>query len=167
MKKLFCLLFILGFSICFLRISVAVEPSSEYRETPAEHMKNPVITPMEEQPVGKVALPADEIRKGIKAYLEEAAKTSDGYYSIRDEVEGNYLTLKFVGIHGSVTYIPRDDTYLACVDFVADDGSASYDIDFWIREDYEGKPEVYKMVIHKKDGEPRFTYGDEEMIPLD
>ena len=65
-----------------------------------------------------------------------------------------------------VSYIKKEDAYFACTDFKTTDGQAAYDIDFWMKKAKDGKLEVYKTKIHKKDGEPRFTYKDDEIVEV-
>lgn len=176
MKKLICLLSILAIAVCFAKISYAAEHPGEHPGTPAktEHQEHPGKTheaehPGEsaEHPGKKAMLSAKEIIAGIKGHINEITQAHGGYYPLRDSKEGKDLRLKLVRVHGDrVSYIKKDDAYFACTDFKTDDGTATYDVDFWMKKGADGKLKVYKTAIHKKDGSPRFTYKDDEIVEV-
>lgn len=178
MRKLIYALFILATSIYFSRVSVAGEHPGEHPGKPAKSEQPAKAT---EQPAkaaehpGKTAehhgketvLSADSIIKGIKEHIDEVVSKNNGYLPIIDTQDGKALRLKLVRVHEDrVSHIKKDDAYFACTDFKTDDG-AMYDIDFWMKKGTEGELKVYQTKIHKKDGNPRFVYQDDEIVAVE
>lgn len=164
MKTLISFLLAITVAICFTRAAVA----AEHPGAPAGHTEHPGKTHAEEHPGKKEMLSASEIIKGIKDHIDNMTKSHGGYYPLRDDKDNKDLRLKFVKIHeDKVSYIKKDKAYFACTDFVTEDGKTAYDVDFWMKKDFYGKLKVYKTKIHKKDGEPRFTYKEDEIVPVE
>lgn len=166
MKKLICTLSVLSIAFLFSGVIIAAEHPGEHPGTSAEHKEHPGKTHAEEHPGKEAILSAKEIRAGIQSHIDEITKAHGGYYPLRDDKEGTALQLKLVKVHGRVSYIKENDAYFACSDFVTADGTTKYDIDFWMKKTADGKLKVYKTAIHKKDGSPRFTYKDDEIVPV-
>ena len=175
MRKLICLLLSVIAVVFFVNLSLAAEHPGEHPGAPAEavHKEHPGKTHAEEHPgaehpgEGPMASAA-EIIKGIKDHIASVTEANNGYYPLRDEEEGKDLMLKLVKIHeDKVSHIKKEDACFACTDFVTADGIAAYDVDFWMRKNKEGKLEVYQTKVHKKDGTPRFTYKDDEIVPVE
>ena len=163
MRKLICVLSIFAVAVCFSKISFA----AEHPGTKAKSTEHPGKT-QEEHPGDKTMLSADEIIKGIKDNIDKVTKEHKGYYPLKDEEEGKDLKLSLVKVHEDrVSYIKKDDAYFACTDFKTDNGKTTYDIDFWMKKNKKGELEVYKEKIHKKDGKPRFTYKDDEIVEIE
>lgn len=176
MKKLFSFLLVWAIVICFSQVSLAAEHPGEHPGTPAkvEHKEHPGKTHTEEHP-GKAAehpaeeavLSASQIIKGIKSHIKKVTEVNEGYFPAYDSKEGKDLRLKLIKVHeDKVSYIKKDDAYFACTDFVTD-GGTKYDIDFWMKKGKKGKLEVYQTKIHKKEGKPRFTYKDDEIVTVE
>ena len=137
------------------------------QEHPGEHPGAPAKVEQEEQPGEVAMLSAEEIIKGIKDHINKLTKANAGYFSINDPEEGKDLRLKLIKVHEDrVSYIKKDDAYFACTDFKTDDGKTQYDIDFWMKNGAGDKLEVYQTKIHKKNGNPRFIYQDNEIVPV-
>ena len=135
------------------------------QEHPGEHPGAPAKVEQEEQPGEEAMLSADEIIKGIKDHINKVTNANAGYFSINEPEEGKDLRLKLIKVHEDrVSYIKKDDAYFACTDFITADGATKYDVDFWMKKDANGELEVYRTKIHKKDGKPRFTYKDDEIV---
>lgn len=167
------LLTILAVIAFFSGTSIAAEhPGTAASEHPgtqaaAEHKEHPGKTHGEEHPGEKEMLSADKIIKGIKDHISSVAVANNGIFPIRDSETGEDLRLKLVKVHeDKVSYIKKDDAYFACTDFLTDDGKATYDVDFWMKEGADGKLNVYMTKIHKKDGKSRFTYKDDEIVEV-
>lgn len=161
MKKLLYVL--LGLTAVFFltKISVAAEH-------PGDHREHPGTTHAEEHPGKKALLSAEEIIKSIKAHIGEVTGKNNGYYPLYDPKDGKNLRLKLIRVHeDKVSYIKKDDAYFACTDFITDDGTAKYDVDFWMKKGADGKLGVYMTKIHKQDGKPRFTYQNDEIVPVE
>lgn len=152
------LLFLLVMSVSFLNCALAGEHPG------AEH---PGKTHTEEHPGEHEMLSADDIINGIKDHINSITQANAGIFPISDPVLGKDLRLKLVKVHeDKVSYIKKDDVYFACTDFVTDNGAAKYDLDFWMKDASGGKLKVYQTKIHKKDGVPRFTYKDDEIVDI-
>ena len=135
------------------------------QEHPGEHPGAPAKVEQEEQPGEEAMLSAEEIIKGIKDHINKVTNANAGYFSINEPEEGKDLRLKLIKVHEDrVSYIKKNDAYFACTDFKTEDGKTTYDIDFWMKQGKLGKLEVYQTKIHKKDGKPRFTYKDDEIV---
>lgn len=158
MKKLFfCLLALVA--VAFMaNISTA-------QEHPAATHEHPAAT--HEHPAAKVTLSASAIIQAIKNHVSAVTAANNGYYPLTDAQEGKDLKLTLVKVHeDKVSYIKKEDAYFACADFTAD-GGATYDVDFWMKKNPEGKLELYQAKIHAKDGTSRFTYQDDEIAPVE
>lgn len=186
MKKLFTILLGLTVAIFLVRVTFAAEHPGEHPGTPArlEHKEHPGKThaeehpgeaaehpgteqPGAEHPGARAGLSAEDIIKGIKDHINSVTKANNGYFPITDTKEGKSLQLKLIRVHeDKVSYIKKEDAYFACTDFVTSDGKSTYDLDFWMKEK-DGKLSVYQTKIHKKDGKPRFTYQDDEIVPVE
>lgn len=170
MKKIICLLSILAIAVCFSKVSLAAEHPGEHPGTPAkvEHKEHPGKTHTEEHPGEEAMLSGGQIIKGIKEHIHKVTKENNGVYPLYDSREGKDLKLKLIRVHeDKVSYIKKEDAYFACTDFIAQDGKTKYDVDFWMKEGKGKKLEVYQAKIHKKDGGPRFTYNDDEIVPVE
>lgn len=163
MGKIFCILLGLAALIFLSNFSLsasAEHPGASHREHPGEHQA--------EHPGEKTMLSAAQIIQGIKDHINEVANKNTGYFPIYDSVERRNLRLKLIRVHEDrVSYIKKSNAYFACTDFMAEDGKTKYDVDFWMKKGIGGKVEVYKTKIHKKDGNPRFTYQDDEIAPVE
>lgn len=149
-----------------LNLSVALYfGSAVFAEHPGEHSET---THKREHPGEKAVLSSRDIIKGIKNHISEVTRENSGYYPIRDEKEMLDLRLKLIKVHEDrVSYIKKEKAYFACTDFMAQDGITVYDVDFWMANDSQGNLSVYQEKIHKKNGVPRFSYKDDEIVPIE
>lgn len=177
MKKLICFLSILAIAFCFSRVSIAAEHPGEHPGTPPRteaHSEHPGKTHTEEHPGEgaehpgeKVVLSGGQIIRGIKDRISKVTKANDGYFPLNDSKDNKSLRLKLIKVHeDKVSYIKKEDAYFACTDFITEDGKTKYDLDFWMKKTDKGNLEVYQTKIHKKDGKPRFTYQDDEIVDI-
>lgn len=156
----------LSYVLLALTVAAFLAKASLAAEHPGEHPGTPAKTEHKEHPGEKEMLSGDMIIHGIKDHINETVEANSGYYPLTDTEEGKNLKLKLVKVHeDKVSYIKKDDAYFACTDFIAEDG-AKYDVDFWMKKDPEGRLEVYQTKIHKKQGLPRFTYSNDEIVEL-
>lgn len=159
MKRIICFLFILVSAFCFLRSSAVAEHPGEPAKR--EH-------PGSKQAGKEARLSAEQIIKGIKEHINSVTENNNSYFPLYDSKDNKSLRLKLMRVHEDrVSYIKKESAYFACTDFMSDDGKTTYDVDFWMKEGQGEKLEVYQTKIHKKDGVPRFTYQDDEVVPVD
>ena len=144
----------------------AEHPGEATSEQPGEHKEHPGTTHETEHP-GEAATPsAGEIIKAIKDHIASVTNANNGVFPLEDPQEGKALNLKLEKVHeDKVSHIKKEDACFACTDFVAEDGTM-YDVDFWMKKDPGGELYVYDTKIHKKNGEPRFTYQDDEIVEV-
>jgi len=170
MRRFMNILLVLAIVVCFSRVVLAAEHPGEHPGSPAksEHPGESAEHPGTEQPGEEAVLSADQIIKGIKSYIQKVTEVNEGYFPAYDAKESKGLGLKLIKVHEDrVSYIKKEDAYFACTDFKEAGGNATYDIDFWMKKAKGGEVEVYRTKIHKKDGKPRFTYRDDEIVPVE
>lgn len=117
---------------------------------------------------------ASDIKAAMHAHIQ-ARVDEDGVFRIRDNKVGQVLELRFVTIHDPVRVID-DNTYFACTDFhVVGDEDQLYDLDFWMNP-VDGTLTIYDEKIHKEPRrsllygwykQPRYTFVDDKVVPLD
>lgn len=112
-------------------------------------------------------LSADTVISAIQNHIDTITSENNGIFPLHDDQENKDLSLKFVRVHtDKVSYIKKEGAYFACTDFITADGKDNYDIDFWMKKDANGDLSVYAQKIHKKNGIPRFTYKDDQIVPV-
>ncbi|MBI3950610.1 MAG: hypothetical protein HY314_09165 [Acidobacteria bacterium] len=136
-----------------ITLAVQEQPGQHAQEHPGEHPGK------ESEPVT-----ADMIRQGILSHIQTVTAKNDGVFPIRDEKTGQDLKLEFVKVHDNVSVI-KGETYFACTDFKDQASGNIYDLDFWMKRK-DGAMKVVETKIHKVNGEPRYTYKDDEIAPV-
>lgn len=111
--------------------------------------------PKKDQPAAAPASTA-ELEKAIRAHVDKAAKENQGRFPVKDEVLKKTWGLSLVRVHTDKLTQLDANTYFACVDFKADDGTA-VDADFYLKGE-KGSLKVTDTTVHKINGEPRFNY---------
>lgn len=126
------------------------------QEHPQEHPKE---HPTREHPAAKPITTAD-LEKEIKALIADKAKASGGEFPVKDNVLDKTWALELVRVHTDKLTQLDANTYFACVDFKADDGTL-VDVDFYLKSD-KGKLAMTDITVHKINGQPRFNYVEKE-----
>lgn len=107
--------------------------------------------------------PAETLRQTIRAHIQNQEKLQ-GTFTIVDERSGDLRQLELVGVHERVG--KTGDYYYSCTDMKDVKTGELLDLDFDIA-DRAGRLEVADIRIHKDDGIPRYTYGeDDKRVPL-
>jgi hypothetical protein len=110
-----------------------------------------------------VAPSAEAIRESIRDYIS-GVEQDKGNFTIIDTEEGTTRTLTLEQVHERVG--KTGDYYYSCTDMVDIATGETLDLDFDVDASM-GKLEVVDVRIHKLDGEPRYTYDDNDnMISL-
>lgn len=146
MGKLSILILSLAVVFCFLRVSFGAEHPGEH---PGE------------------AVSAENVRKAIRSYIENDSELKGGYFLFYDGKDKQVLKLEFVRVHDRIGHIKKEDAHFACADFKVVGRRTTYDIDFWMKEDDDGHFKVHKILVHKRNGRPRFTYRDDKIVPVE
>jgi hypothetical protein len=98
----------------------------------------------------------DQLAQAIHKVIETKAKEQGGMFHVQDPVLHKTWALTFVDVHKDRLAQLGPDTYLACTDFRAADGTM-LDVDFYMTEE-NAKLTFTDTAIHKVNGKPRFTY---------
>lgn len=109
------------------------------------------------------SLTKEQLADAIEAHVEEIAAENGGAYPIEDPVTGDTLRLSLQKVHEERLAQTAPGTYFACVDFGASDGT-TYDVDFFMKGDGTGDLEYEDFSIHKVNGEPRYTWYEEDGV---
>ena len=105
----------------------------------------------------------EQLRDTIRGHIANQEKLQ-GAFAIVDERTGDLRRLELVGVHERVG--KTGDYYYSCTDMKDVKTGELLDLDFDI-EDNEGQLQVADIHIHKDDGIPRYTYGeDDKKVPL-
>lgn len=112
---------------------------------------------------------ASDIRSAILAHIESETVANNGTFRIADSETREELSLHFDKLHddkvANILKGSGQGASFACTDFTAPDGTR-YDLDFWMRPDASGRLGVVDTKIHKVNGEPRFTYENDEIVEI-
>jgi len=112
---------------------------------------------------------ADQLRQTIRDHIvkqETLQKTMGlpGAFAVMDERTGEFRNLELIRVHERVG--KTGDYYYSCTDMKDVNSGDELDLDFDI-EDNDGELSVVDVRIHKDNGNPRYTYDqNDNMIPL-
>lgn len=107
---------------------------------------------------------APEIKAAMHQYVTSATTQGGGVFAVRDAVAKKDLRLTFVKLHDPVRAVAGRG-YFACADFRGIDDGTLYDIDVWLSPHGEHLQPT-ETVVHKVAGRPRFTYRDDQAVPV-
>lgn len=106
---------------------------------------------------------AEQIRQAIRDDIAGIEK-EEGAFTIEDEVTGDLRTLTLVQVHERVG--KTGEAYYSCTDMKDAASGEVLDLDFDVADE-DGALEVVDVRIHKVNGQPRYTYDDQDnRIPL-
>jgi hypothetical protein len=108
----------------------------------------------------KAAAPVDKdkLADAIDAYVHKQSK--DGWYTVQDPAAGKPLRLKLDAVHRERLARTAADTYFACADFIAEDGTR-YDLDFFMKGKDAAHLHFTDVAIHKRAGVERYRWKEE------
>jgi hypothetical protein len=141
----------LSVGICvFAIMSLALSPGLAAQEHPtSEH-------PSAEHPSASKPVTMDQLAQAIQATIDAKAKEQGGRFHVQDPVLHKTWALTLVDVHKDRLAQLGPDTYFACTDFRATDGTM-LDVDFYMKNE-NGKLVFTDTAVHKVNGKPRFTY---------
>lgn len=133
------------------------EHPKEKKEHPKEHPKKGV----EEKAF------QNQYEKIVKDYLDQEASKTGGVYTIKDDLDQKEWKLKLIKVHKSkICMLQANKVCFACADFQQVDGKSKLDLDFYADKAEDGAISINKVLIHKVNGKPRFTYDSQNnMVP--
>jgi hypothetical protein len=112
--------------------------------------------PMSNHPSASKAVTMDQLAQSIQETIEAKAKEQGGTFHVEDPVLHKTWALTLVRVHKDRLAQLGPDTYFACTDFRAADGTM-LDVDFYMKDE-NGRLTFTDTAIHKVNGKPRFTY---------
>ena len=138
--------------------------------TPAPAPTAPTVVgaPAATEPSQQKAMPAlepsaEQIRQAIRDYIA-SIEQEEGAFTIEDEVTGTVRTLTLAQVHERVG--KTDDAYYSCTDMKDTASGETLDLDFDVTDE-DGILDVVDVRIHKVNGQPRYTYDEQDnRIPL-
>lgn len=134
-------------------------PSKGKEEHPAKGKEHPAEHPTRQGS----PITVDALAKAIEAYVAGEAKKHDGYFVFTDPEEKKELRLKLVKVHKKRLAHLGDDVYFACADFKTPDG-VMYDLDIFMKGKSAEDLTFTKVMLHKKNGVPRYTWYEEDGV---
>ena len=106
----------------------------------------------------------DDIRNAMKSFVEAQAQKTGGNFEVIDPDTNKKRKLQMVRVHERVG--KTGDYYYSCADFKDVDTGEMLDLDLDV-EDQNGTLKVVDVRLHKVEGDPRFTYDENDnRIPL-
>ncbi|MCI0441635.1 hypothetical protein L0244_00805 [bacterium] len=162
MKKLLGILLSAVLVLCWGSFAQAAaqqqeHPEGQQQEHPKEKQEHPK---KEEHPKGsQKKMTTDEIDAAIRSSIEQQSQT-DGFFHVQDNVLNKSWNLKLDKVHKDKLTAMSADTYFACVDFNADDGT-KVDVDFYLKNE-DGKLVVTDTSVHKINDVARYMYEQKD-----
>jgi hypothetical protein len=103
-----------------------------------------------------------DLGKAIKARIAEKTKSDGGVFKVEDKVLNKTWELALVKVHTDKLTPLSADTYFACTDFKAKDGTL-VDVDFYLKSQ-DGKLVITDTTVHKINGKPRCNYVEKNGV---
>lgn len=128
-----------------------------------EHPEHPQKSEHPEHPTeAKTAfkVDVDAMESAILAFVKHDSELKGGFFLVFDKKSKKPLTLTLSKVHKQKLSQCGENLYFACSDFDAT-GGKEFDVDFFMQLD-EDELVVTKVMIHKEDGSPRYTWFEEE-----
>jgi len=116
-----------------------------------------IMTSCQQQsPADSPVLKADiaDVEAGIRAYIDRETNARNGYFHVANDTLT--LDLKLVRVHTEYLSVLGPHEFFACVDLATAEGDV-YDVDFFM-EGEVGAMEVIRTDIHKRNGQPFYTW---------
>lgn len=144
------------FSLLALAAFGVAQEHPEHPEHPekSEHPEHP------EETKTAFKVDVDAMEAAILAYVKHDSELKGGFFLVFDKKSEKPLTLTLSKVHTERLSQCGENLFFACSDFDAT-GSKVFDLDFFMQID-EDELVVTKVMIHKEDGSPRYTWFEEE-----
>jgi len=120
----------------------------------AEHPEHP------QEATAKVDI--ESVAIAIGEYVENDTKLKGGFFFVYDPVLKRALTLTLSKIHKERLAQVGDNLFFACSDF-DEQGGKVFDLDFFMKAKGD-RLVVTEVMIHKEDGNPRYSWFEENGI---
>ncbi len=158
MKKVFQFVLTVGFMVGMTQLSIASEHGGRV-------VKNEHGGGMMKGSGHMIKEPSrNDIRNVMKAYVQAQAAKHGGYFMVKDVDTGKVRRLSLIRVHERIG--KTGDYYYSCADFKDVDSGEKLDLDLDV-DASQGMLKVVDVRIHKLNGDPRYTYDDNDnRIPL-
>ena len=109
----------------------------------------------------------NDFEKVVKDYVASEAQKTGGVYTIHDDAANKDWKLELVKVHkNKICMLQEGKQCFACADFKEAGGKNKLDLDFYANKSEDGQVTMKKVLIHKVNGKPRFTYDkNNNMVP--
>lgn len=132
-----------------------------------EHPEHPTKGEKEENPKKKDEkqdLTIEELADAAKAHIQEKTEENGGHFPVEDKKQGRTLELKLKKVHRKRLSHLGNNMYFVCADFKGKDGK-TYDVDIFMKGSSKENLEVAREpMVHKVNGEARYTWHEEDGI---
>jgi hypothetical protein len=109
-------------------------------------------------------LTIEEFADAAEQYIRKKTEEQGGYFKVKDEKQGKTLKLTLDKVHRKRLSHLGDNKYFVCADFKGQDGNL-YDIDIFMKGTNKDNLEpTEKPMVHKVNGNERFTWYEEDGI---
>ncbi len=127
-----------------------------------EHPEHPEHSDEKEKEGKEKALTIEEFADAAKAYIQERTEKNGGHFPVEDKKQGRTLKLDLKKVHRKRLSHLGNNVYFVCADFKGKDGKL-YDIDIFMQGSSKDDLKVTRdPMVHKVEGEPRFTWHEED-----
>jgi hypothetical protein len=129
------------------------------QEHPKEHPKG--AEHPKEHPKGeaKAAVTKEDLGAAVEAHVKQESE-KNGAFTVDDPVDKKKLSLTLKMVHKDKLSQVGPDTYFACADFAAADGT-TYDLDIFMKGPNKNSLQATEVSVHKKNGVERYTWMEE------
>lgn len=108
------------------------------------------------------SLTIEQFADAAENYIEKKTEKNGGHFPVKDAKQDKTLKLELEKVHRKRLSHLGDDTYFVCADFEGKDGH-TYDIDIFMEgTKKDNLEEAKKPMVHKVDGDERFTWHEED-----
>lgn len=108
----------------------------------------------------KPSLTKDEMAEAVEAYVRKQSAKGNGSFVVKDAVDNKDLSLALKLVHRERLAQVGPETYFACADFTAADGT-TYDLDIFMKGRDRDRMKATEVTVHKKNGVERYTWNEE------
>lgn len=144
---------------CFM-LAVAVLLFSSGTAVAQEHPEHPTKAKPEKPKSAQVSV--DQMAQAITDFVNSDSKLKGGYFFVFDVTAKKPLQLTLDKVHKERLSQVGENLYFACSDF-KEVGGKTYDLDFFMKS-VDGKLTVTELMIHKEEGNPRYSWYEEAGI---
>ncbi len=148
---------VLVLSAAVSMIGTAPVWAQEHPEHPTEENEEQAEHP--EHPEEAIKVDKETIAEAITNYVATDIELKGGYFFVYDPASETPLQLTLTKVHKERLAQVGENLFFACSDFDARSGK-TFDLDFFMSEDH-GRLVVTEVMIHKEDGQPRYTWFQE------